>query len=246
MASTKFAADAVQLTLSNGAVVTINGASNFSFDLGGNSTAGVTGSVSTFAGFAAGAGVASLPASGSVAGASDVTVTGTSWSGGAATYSYTVSKDATQISEGESANFTVTSSSAVAADTTLSWTVIGDDNGGTVTKATATDLDAQSGTVTIAAGSTTGTFAVKALADTTAEGIEGIQVSVFSPESATVGTSSLLITITGASSCDQSFSGTTGVDYLIGASGADTFDFSSTGFFGLNNCSLLCLSLIHI
>ena len=229
VASTKFAADAVQLTLSNGAVVTINGASNFSFDLGGNSTAGVTGSVSTFAGFAAGAGVASLPASGSVAGASDVTVTGTSWSGGAATYSYTVSKDATQISEGESANFTVTSSSAVAADTTLSWTVIGDDNGGTVTKATATDLDAQSGTVTIAAGSTTGTFAVKALADTTAEGIEGIQVSVFSPESATVGTSSLLITNTGASSSAQSFSGTTGVDNLIGASGADTFDFSTTG-----------------
>ena len=35
VASTKFAADAVQLTLSNGAVVTINGASNFNFDLGG-------------------------------------------------------------------------------------------------------------------------------------------------------------------------------------------------------------------
>jgi hypothetical protein len=34
VASTKFAADAVQLTLSNGAVVTINGASNFDFDLG--------------------------------------------------------------------------------------------------------------------------------------------------------------------------------------------------------------------
>ena len=31
VASTKFAADAVQLTLSNGAVVTINGASNFEF-----------------------------------------------------------------------------------------------------------------------------------------------------------------------------------------------------------------------
>ena len=229
VASTKFAADAVQLTLSNGAVVTINGASNFSFDLGGNSTAGITGSVSDFTGFAATAGVTSLPASGSVAGASNVSVTGTSWSGGSATYSYTVSKDASQIAEGESVNFTVTSSSAVTADTTLSWTVIGDDNGGTVTKATATDLDAQSGTVTIAAGSTTGTFAVKALADSIAEGIEGIQVSVFSPESATVGTSSLLVTNTGASSSAQSFSGSTGVDNLVGASGADTFDFSTTG-----------------
>ena len=46
VASTKFAADAVQLTLSNGAVVTINGASNFDFDLGGNATAGTSGSVS--------------------------------------------------------------------------------------------------------------------------------------------------------------------------------------------------------
>ena len=53
VASTKFAADAVQLTLSNGAVVTINGASNFDFDLGGNATAGTSGSVSDFAGFAA-------------------------------------------------------------------------------------------------------------------------------------------------------------------------------------------------
>ena len=79
VASTKFAADAVQLTLSNGAVVTINGASNFDFDLGGNATAGTTGSVTDFAGFAAGAGVATLPSSGSVDGASNVSVAGTAW-----------------------------------------------------------------------------------------------------------------------------------------------------------------------
>ena len=79
VASMKFAADAVQLTLGNGAVVTINGASNFDFDLGGNATAGTTGSVSSFAGFAAGAGVATLPASGSVDGASNVSVSGSSW-----------------------------------------------------------------------------------------------------------------------------------------------------------------------
>jgi len=229
VASTKFAADAVQLTLSNGAVVTINGASNFDFDLGGNSTAGTSGSVSDFAGFAAGAGVASLPASGSVAGASNVTVNGTSWSGVAASYSYTVSKDASQISEGESVTYTVTANSAVTSDTSLTWTAIGSNNGSTVDKASATDIDAQSGTVTIAAGSSSATFSVTAIADSIAEGIEGLQISVFSPDSATVGTSTILVNNSGASSSAQTFNGTTGVDNFVGASGADSFDFSTTG-----------------
>ena len=229
VASTKFAADAVQLTLSNGAVVTINGASNFDFDLGGNSTAGTSGSVSNFAGFAAGAGVASLPASGSVAGASNVTVNGTSWSGVAASYSYTVSKDASQISEGESVTYTVTANSAVTSATSLTWTAIGSNNGSTVDKASATDIDAQSGSVTIAAGSSSATFSVTAIADSIAEGIEGLQISVFSPDSATVGTSTILVTNSGASSSSQTFNGSTGVDNFVGASGADTFDFSTTG-----------------
>ena len=99
VASTKFAADAVQLTLSNGAVVTINGASNFDFDLGGNATAGTSGSVTDFAGFAAGAGVSSLPSSGSVAGASNVSVQGTAWSGGTGG-SYTVTKSGSSVTEG--------------------------------------------------------------------------------------------------------------------------------------------------
>ena len=140
VSSTKFAADAVQLTLSNGAVVTINGASNFTFDLGGNATAGTTGSVSSFAAFAAGAGVASLPTSGSVAGASDVTVQGTAWSSGGGA-SYSVTKSSTSVTEGDAAVFTITSSVAVTTDTSFSWTVIGDDNGGTVDKAGTTDVD---------------------------------------------------------------------------------------------------------
>ena len=61
IASTKFAADAVQLTLSNGAVVTINGADKFSFDVGGNATSGTIGAVNTFAEFASALGVSSLP-----------------------------------------------------------------------------------------------------------------------------------------------------------------------------------------
>ena len=43
IASSKFASDSVQLTLSNGAVVTVNGADQFTFDVGGNKTSGTTG-----------------------------------------------------------------------------------------------------------------------------------------------------------------------------------------------------------
>ena len=43
IASSRFAADAVELTLSNGAVVTVNGADNFTFEVGGNDTSGTTG-----------------------------------------------------------------------------------------------------------------------------------------------------------------------------------------------------------
>ena len=61
IASSKFAADSVQLTLSNGAVITVNGADKFSFDIGGNTTSGVSGTSKDYAGLAADMGVASLP-----------------------------------------------------------------------------------------------------------------------------------------------------------------------------------------
>ena len=229
IASSKFAADAVQLTLSNGAVVTINGASNFTYDVGGNATTGTSGSSNSLAELASAMGVASLPSSGSTAGSSDVSISGSSVSGGSATYTYTVSKDASAIDEGEAVTFTVTSNSAVTSDTTLTWTVIGSDNGKTVDKATGSDIDAQSGTVTIAAGSSSATFSVAAINDSVAEGIEGMQVSVFSPDSATISTSTILVNNTGASASAQTFNGTSGVDNNLGASGNDTFDYSTSG-----------------
>ncbi len=223
VSSTKFAADAVQLTLSNGAVVTINGASNFTFDLGGNATAGTTGSVSSFADFAAGAGVASLPTSGSVAGASDVSVQGTAWSSGGGA-SYTVTKSATSVTEGNAAVFTITSSVAVTADTSFSWTVIGDDNGGTVDKAGTTDVDLLSGTATIAAGSTSTTFSVTPTTDSTVEGIEGMKISVFDSNSNSISSDIILINNDGSSATTAAFTLTTGVDTFTGRSGNDSFD----------------------
>jgi len=227
VASTKFAADAVQLTLSNGAVVTINGASNFDFDLGGNATAGTSGSVSDFAGFAAGAGVATLPSSGSVAGASNVSVTGTAWSAGGSD-SYTVTKSGASVSEGESVTFTITASSAVSADTNFSWTVIGDTNGATVTAASSSDIDVLSGTATIASGATSTTFIVSASSDSILEGIEGIKVSVFDANSTALSSSKILVNNSGSAATSQSFTLTTGVNENIGGSGNDTFDASTT------------------
>jgi len=228
VASTKFAADAVQLTLSNGAVVTINGASNFDFDLGGNATAGTSGSVSNFAGFAAGAGVASLPASGSVAGASDVVVTGTAWSAGTGG-TFTVSKSASSVDEGSSVTFTITAGSAVSADTAFSWTVIGDNNGGTVDKAGTSDIDVLSGTATIAAGASSTTFVVTPTTDATVEGIEGIQVSVFDGDNSALSSDTILINNTGSAATTQSFALTSGVDEFTGRSGNDSFDATGAG-----------------
>ena len=227
VASTKFAADAVQLTLSNGAVVTINGASNFDFDLGGNATAGTSGSVTDFAGFAAGAGVSALPSSGSVAGASNVSVQGTAWSGGTGG-SYTVTKSASSVSEGSSVAFTITASSAVSADTTFSWTVIGDSNGSTVDKAGTSDIDVLSGTATIAAGASSTTFEVTASSDSVVEGIEGIKVSVFDASSNALSSDTILVNNTGSAATSQSFTMTAGVNEFVGGSGNDNFDASTT------------------
>jgi Ca2+-binding RTX toxin-like protein len=226
VASTKFAADAVQLTLSNGAVVTINGASNFDFDLGGNSTAGTSGSVTDFAGFAAGAGVSALPSSGSVAGASNVSVQGTAWSGGTGG-SYTVTKSGSSVSEGSSVTFTITASSAVSADTTFSWTVIGDSNGSTVDKAGTSDIDVLSGTATIAAGASSTTFDVTASSDSIVEGIEGIKVSIFDSSSNALSSNVILVNNSGSAATSQSFTLTTGVDENTGGSGNDSFDAST-------------------
>lgn len=63
IASSTFTANAVQLTLSNGAVITLLGASTFAFDIGANASAGdaATTPNQTYAQFAATLGVPTLP-----------------------------------------------------------------------------------------------------------------------------------------------------------------------------------------
>ena len=66
IASSSFFSNAVQLMLSNGAIVQILGASGFSYQLGANAPAGVTASSLSYAQFAAALG-ASVPAAGAAA-----------------------------------------------------------------------------------------------------------------------------------------------------------------------------------
>ena len=230
IASSKFAADAVQLTLTNGAVVTINGASNFTYELGGNATSNTSGASNTLAELAAGMGVATLPTSGSTAGSSDVSISNNGVSSSAAP-TFTVTKSASKVAEGGEVTFTITASSAVSADTTFSWSAMGDTNGSTVTAASNSDIAVLSGTATINSGATSATFTVGAVSDSIVEGLEGVKVSVFDEDATSIGSSTLLFDNTGSAATSQSFTGTTGVNTFTGGAGDDSFDFSTSASF---------------
>ena len=69
-----FTSDAMRLTLSDGSVVTINGADKFTFELSGNLTDGSFGDKKTFSEFAKYMGLETLPSSGSDEGNKNVTI----------------------------------------------------------------------------------------------------------------------------------------------------------------------------
>jgi Ca2+-binding RTX toxin-like protein len=219
IASSKFAGDSVQLTLSNGAVVTVNGADKFTFEVGGNLTTATTGSSNTYAELASAMGVASLPTGSTISDGTSGTVSGSALSSGSV--SYTLSAGASSVAEGSSITYTITASSAPTSDTTLTYNVIGDTNGGSVDKATSGDLVSLSGTVTIAAGSTSATFTVTPNTDETNEGLEGIKVSVFDASNDVIGSATALISNT-ASAASTTSNLTTGVDTLSAGEGDNT------------------------
>ena len=227
IASSKFAADSVQLTLSNGAVITINGADNFTYDVGGNATTGVDGSSNTYAELASAMGVSSLPTGTTISDGTGGTVSGTGVTSGATSYSLSASTNS--VAEGEGITYTITANSAATADTTFTYNVAGDDNGGTVDKAGSGDTDSLSSTVTLASGATTATFTVTASADSTAEGLEGIKVSVFDSSNVLVGSHSALIsnnaalekTVTNMTTLIDEISGGAGTDVIGGTYGSD-------------------------
>ena len=218
IASSKFAADSVQLTLSNGAVITVNGADKFTFDVGGNASAGVSGTAKTYAELASDMGVATLPTGTTISDGGAGTVSGAAISSGA--ISYSLSAGGTSVAEGGSITYTITASSAPTSDVTFTYNVVGDDNGATVDKATSADLVALSGTVTLSAGSTSTTFDVTANTDEASEGLEGIKVTVFDASLDSIGSTTALISNT-ASTAAQTKNATTGVDTIQGGEGDD-------------------------
>ena len=218
IASSKFAADSVQLTLSNGAVITVNGADKFTFDVGGNASAGVSGTAKTYAELASDMGVATLPTGTTISDGGAGTVSGAAISSGA--ISYSLSAGGTSVAEGGSITYTITASSAPTSDVTFTYNVVGDDNGATVDKATSADLVSLSGTVTLSAGSTSTTFDVTANTDEASEGLEGIKVTVFDGSLDSIGSTTALISNT-ASTAAQTKNATTGVDTIQGGEGDD-------------------------
>jgi len=158
----------------------------------------------------------------------------------ATTYSLTANKSV--VTEGTSATFTVTRTGSTTSAVTLVYNIAGDDNGGTVTKATpGTDTNVASGTVTIAAGATTGTFTVSATSDTSAEGLEGIKVSLFNDTTVVASKSLLINDDPNAPVAGQTFTLTTGTDNgskFTGGSGDDVY----TGFVDAGNASVTTLT----
>ncbi len=232
IASTKFAADAVQLTLSNGAVVTINGADKFSFDVGGNATSGTIGAVNTFAEFASALGVSSLPTGTTlVDGSADISVSGTSIGAAGASVSYTITTDATTVAEGSAITVTVTPSAAPTSDQNVTVSVSGNDNGGALVASEIGDFEVSTGSLTFPAGSSDAqTFTVTASNDTVSEPLEGLKVSLLDDSLNVLGTKILGISDNSATA-PQTFtlSSTTntvtgGVDNVTGAGGDDTFN----------------------
>ena len=98
IASSSVASNGVQLTLSNGAKVTVLGADTFSYEVGGDPLTGTAGTVQTYAQFATTTlGAASVPTTGTVSGTANVTIAG--GSNGA----YTLASDMDTVVEGKTA-----------------------------------------------------------------------------------------------------------------------------------------------
>ena len=175
ISSAKLAATAAQLTLSNGAIITINGAHNFIFEISGNATTSAIGTNKSYEEFAIYLGFDSLPTKGTISSDSS-TVIGEEKTPNQITFS--TSKSSSSVTEGEDITITITSSSPVLDDTTFSYTVSGSTNDSTVQSADDNDFDVLSGTVTIPAGDSSSTFPISINDDEESEPIEGARVTI--------------------------------------------------------------------
>ncbi|MAC46267.1 MAG: hypothetical protein CMI12_05350 [Oceanospirillum sp.] len=204
------AGDTAQLTLSNGAVVTVLGASTMSYEVGGNpltGTAGVTKDYSTFVADVLGT---TVPTTGtSTGGQSTVNEDGTSTP--TLNPTYTLTAGAAAVDEGSTATFTLATTD-VAEGTSVAYTISG---------VAAADLTSGSltGTATVDA-SGNATISVALVEDVTTEGAETLTVTIdgqTASASTTVNDTSLTPGV------GSSLALTAAVDTLTGTSDNDTF-----------------------
>jgi Ca2+-binding RTX toxin-like protein len=134
---------------------------------------------------------------------------------------YTLDSKAATVEEGSALTFTVTASATTDVDTVFTYNIKGDTNGDTLTAATAGDFTALSGSVTIPAGSTTGTFTVTPISDGLVEGIEGFKVNLLNSSLASVASSSV-VGIQDGASLGLSLTLSPAQDTVTGGSGNDT------------------------
>lgn len=232
--SSKVSADAVQLTLNNGAVITVLGASTFTFLTGGDSLAGTGGLSQNYSDFAAQSLGVAVPAVGAApvtGNAATVNTNGGTTAGPvvppAATYTLTASST-NLVAEGQAVSFTVTPSAAAAADVTLYVQLTGATVGAITSQAAAADFSAVLLPITIPAGSTAAVSAsATVVADGVTEGPEGFQAKLLDSGFAVVsGVNAITGTITEAVSAGQAFTLTTSSDNFTGTAGNDTFNGS--------------------
>lgn len=201
--SNVFAGDAVQLTLSNDAVITLFGGSHFTFDLGMNIVANdnVGTAAQTFDQLKT-----------EIEGKTDYEV---GIPPPPPTPTFTLSGPS-GVSEGGTATYTVTLSEAQAAATTVdlaftaSGAVLGTDTGAAV--ASGTGITYAGTVLTFAAGSTTATIAVPVVLDSTAETGESITATISAPSAgAELGTTTAVTTALNEVPVTYTLSGSTSV-----------------------------------
>jgi methionine-rich copper-binding protein CopC len=200
--------DALLLTLSNGAEVTLLGANTFKFMTGGDSLTGQGAQTSIFSDFVTkDLGYTAVPAPGAAPSTSTTPVTvnntggtsgggsgGTSGGGGGGGQTFTLTPASGQVTEGNPLSFTLKAAQKVAADTTFTVIITGDDNGGTVSKASAADFPANVvSSVTIQANSDSATFDLTPVANDGTEGLEGFKVTLLDSTNKAVANSGVVL-----------------------------------------------------
>lgn len=201
--SAKVTASAIQLTLNNGAEITVLDAAGYTFLTGGNNK-GLGGLSQTYADFVTlSLGIAAgVPAAGAAAAVTTAAVTVDAAGGtGAGTTppvapTFTLTTPVSSVAEASSVEFTLTTTAAATTDQTFNLVITGDDKGGTVgiTKADAADFPANVvKTVVLLAGETSAKFSMTPVANDGVEGFQGFKVSVLDSSFKAVASSSTVV-----------------------------------------------------